>query len=166
MRGLLFSVLVLGFACGKNNEPPPPSSGVPGAKPESGPKAQPGKPASGTGTTMTGTTMTGTMTGTTMTGTTMTGDERAAALFGQLCQTCHGPNGDGNGPVAASLPVKPRNYTDPAWQASVTDDQIKDIIVKGGAAVGKSAMMPGNPNLATDPDELNGLVKIIRGYKK
>ncbi len=152
MRGLLFSVLVLGFACGKNNEPPPPSSGVPGAKPESGPKAQPGKPASGTGTTMTGTTM--------------TGDERAAALFGQLCQTCHGPNGDGNGPVAASLPVKPRNYTDPAWQASVTDDQIKDIIVKGGAAVGKSAMMPGNPNLATDPDELNGLVKIIRGYKK
>jgi len=145
MRGLLLSVLVLGFACSKNNEPPPPSSGVPGAKPESGPKGQQGKPG---------------------TGTTMTGDERAAALFGQLCQTCHGPNGDGNGPVAASLPVKPRNYTDPAWQASVTDEQIKDIIVKGGAAVGKNAMMPGNPNLADDPDELNGLVKIIRGFKK
>ena len=145
MRGLLLSVLVLGFACSKNNEPPPPSSGVPGAKPESGQKGQQGKPG---------------------TGTTMTGDERAAALFGQLCQTCHGPNGDGNGPVAASLPVKPRNYTDPAWQASVTDEQIKDIIVKGGAAVGKNAMMPGNPNLADDPDELNGLVKIIRGFKK
>lgn len=147
MRGLLLSLLVLGSACGKNDEPPPPSSGVPGAKPESGPKGQPARsqPSGGTA---------------------MSGDERAAALFGQLCQTCHGPNGDGNGPVAASLPVKPRNYTDPAWQASVTDDQIKEIIVKGGAAVGKSAMMPGNPNLASDPDELEGLVKIIRGYKR
>ncbi len=95
-----------------------------------------------------------------------TGEERAAALFGQLCQTCHGPNGDGNGPVAASLPVKPRNYTDAAWQASVTDDQIKDIIVKGGAGVGKNPMMPGNPELAKDPEELDALVKIIRGFKK
>lgn len=147
MRGLLLSLLVLGSACGKNDEPPPPSSGVPGAKPESGPKGQPARsPPSG--------------------GTAMSGDERAAALFGQLCQTCHGANGEGNGPVAASLPVKPRNYTDAAWQASVTDDQIKEIIVKGGAAVGKSPMMPGNPNLASDPDELAGLVKIIRGYKR
>jgi cytochrome c553 len=147
MRGLLLSLLVLGSACGKNNEPPAPSSGVPGAKPESGPSGQPARshPSGGTA---------------------MSGDERAAALFGQLCQTCHGANGEGNGPVAASLPVKPRNYTDAAWQASVTDDQIKEIIVKGGAAVGKSAMMPGNPNLASDPDELEGLVKIIRGYKR
>lgn len=146
MRCLWLSLLVLGAACGKNNEPPAPSSGVPGAKPESGPKGQQTGPHAGA--------------------TAMSGDERAAALFGQLCQTCHGPNGDGNGPMAASLPVKPRNYTDPAWQASVTDDQIKEIILKGGAAVGKNAMMPGNPNLATDPDELEGLVKIVRGFKK
>ncbi|CAN5354707.1 hypothetical protein BH11MYX1_BH11MYX1_23600 [soil metagenome] len=147
MRGLLLSLLVLGSACGKNNEPPPPSSGVPGAKPESGPRGQ-----------QAGTQPSG--------GTAMSGEQRAAALYGQLCQTCHGLNGDGNGPVAASLPVKPRNYTDPAWQASVTDTQIKEIILKGGAAVGKNAMMPGNPNLASDPDELDGLVKIIRGFKK
>jgi hypothetical protein len=138
MRSWLLA-LVLCAACGKNNEPPPPSSGVPGAKPESGPKG-------GTGGS--------------------TGDQRAASLFGQLCATCHGAGGMGDGPAAASLPVKPRNYTDAAWQASVTDQQIKDIIVKGGQAVGKNPMMPGNPDLTQDPDKLEGLVKIIRGFKK
>src|SRR5450432_728586 len=136
MRSWLLA-LVLCVACGKNNEPPPPSSGVPGAKPESGPKG-------GTGGS--------------------TGDQRAASLFGQLCATCHGADGTGNGPAAASLPVKPRNYTDPTWQASVTDDQIKDIILRGGKAVGKNEMMPGNPDLVGDPDKLAGLVKIIRAF--
>jgi cytochrome c553 len=141
MRSWLLA-LVLCVGCGKNNEPPPPSSGVPGAKPESGPKGgSHGDQAS-------------------------TGDQRAASLFGQLCATCHGADGTGNGPAAPSLPVKPRNYTDPAWQASVTDAQIKDIIVRGGQAVGKNPMMPGNPDLTQDPDKLEGLVKIIRGFKK
>jgi mono/diheme cytochrome c family protein len=141
MRSLLLVLLLI--SCGKNTDPPPPSSGVPGAKPESGPNQKPQKQQlSGTG------------------------DERAAALFGQLCATCHGPNGQGDGPAANSLPVKPRNYTDATWQASVTDDQIKDIIVKGGKAVGKSEMMPGNPDMVDDPDKLAGLVKIIRGFKK
>jgi len=136
MRSWLLA-LVLCVACGKNNEPPPPSSGVPGAKPESGPKH----------TALVG-----------------TGDDRAKALFGQLCATCHGPDGKGDGAVARSLPVKPRNYTDPAWQASVTDDQIKEIILRGGKAVGKNEMMPGNPDLVGDPDKLAGLVKIIRAF--
>jgi mono/diheme cytochrome c family protein len=137
MRSWLLA-LVLCVACGKNNEPPPPSSGVPGAKPESGPKHTAGLVG--------------------------TGDDRAKALFGQLCATCHGPDGKGDGAVAKSLPVKPRNYTDPTWQASVTDDQIKEIILRGGKAVGKNEMMPGNPDLVGDPDKLAGLVKIIRAF--
>ena len=141
MRSFLLVLLLIG--CGKNTDPPPPSSGVPGAKPESGPSQKAQKPQQQG-----------------------TGDERAAALFGQLCATCHGPTGQGDGPAANSLPVKPRNYTDAAWQASVTDDQIKEIIIKGGKAVGKSEMMPGNPDMVDDPDKLAGLVKIIRGFKK
>jgi cytochrome c553 len=138
MRRLLFVLVVA--SCGKNTEPPPPSTGVPGAKPESGPGHRP-------------------------TGAKKSPDEAAAALFGTLCVTCHGSDGGGNGPMAASLNPKPRNYTDPAWQASVTDDDIKNIIVKGGAGVGKSNMMPGQPQLEGDP-ELDALVKIIRGFGK
>jgi cytochrome c553 len=92
--------------------------------------------------------------------------EAARALFQQTCALCHGADGSGNGPMAAQLNPRPRNYTDPTWQASVTDEDLKAIIVGGGAAVGKSNSMPPNPGLKDDPVMLDGLVKLIRGFAK
>src|SRR5438552_14152703 len=140
MRRVLFVVLATLPAtlpaCEKNNEPPPPSSGSPGAKPETGPSHRPA----------------------------MSADDQAHKMFATVCVTCHGERGGGDGPAAKALDPKPRNYTDPAWQASVTDDQLKAIILKGGAGVGKSAMMPAQPQLASQPDVLDALVVIIRGF--
>ena len=93
------------------------------------------------------------------------GEETADDIFKTRCTQCHGADGKGDGPGAAALNPKPRNYTDPTWQASVTDDQIKKTIVQGGAAVGKSAAMPPNPDLEDKPEVVDGLVKIIRGFK-
>ena len=115
---MLIALLVVA-ACSKNNEPPPPTSGVPMAPTESGPK---GKAAAGAPS------------------------EKAQNMFMTVCATCHGPDGTGNGPAAETLNPKPRNYTDPAWQGSVTDDDLKKIILLGGQGVGKSPMMPGNPH--------------------
>ncbi|HTL33420.1 MAG TPA: cytochrome c [Kofleriaceae bacterium] len=140
MRMLL--VLVLIAACGKNNEPPPETSGVPNAKQESGPG---GRRGGGGG---------------------MAPAEEARKKFDTLCQMCHGPDGMGNGPAAANLNPKPRNYTDPAWQASVTDDELRKTIVLGGQATGKSASMPGNPDLKDKPEVVDELVKIVRGFKR
>lgn len=63
------------------------------------------------------------------------------AKFKQLCGTCHGNTGKGDGPAAAGLPVKPRDFSDAEWQKSVDDDYLQTIILKGGPAVGKSPMM-------------------------
>ncbi len=98
-----------------------------------------------------------------------TGDTAGAAqearnTFNTLCSTCHGQSGKGDGIAAATLDPKPRNYTDKAWQASITDDQIKQTIVKGGAAMGKSALMPPSPQLADKPEVVNELVKIVRSF--
>ena len=90
----------------------------------------------------------------------------AQAMFTARCAACHGADGTGNGPTSDTLNPKPRNYTDPAWQASITDDEIKRIILKGGPKLGKSAAMPGNPLLKDRPEVLDGLVKIIRGFGK
>ena len=87
-------------------------------------------------------------------------------MFATVCATCHGSDGTGNGPAAETLKPKPRNYTDAAWQASVTDDDLRKTILKGGQGVGKSPMMPGNPQLESQPEVLDGLVKIIRNFKK
>ncbi len=92
------------------------------------------------------------------------GGARAEAdkIFVGRCVTCHGPKGEGNGPGSAALVPKPRNFTEPTWQASVTDDHITKIIQYGGAAVGKSPTMPGNPDLMSKPEVVQALVAHIR----
>jgi cytochrome c5 len=92
------------------------------------------------------------------------GSSEAKTIFATRCTTCHGAEGKGNGPAAITLTPKPRNYTDPAWQKSVTDDHIKEIIVKGGQAVGKSPLMPPNPDLENKPQVVEGLVAIVRSF--
>jgi mono/diheme cytochrome c family protein len=90
----------------------------------------------------------------------------ARKLFTTKCVVCHGDHGAGDGPGALALNPKPRAFGDPAWQSTVTDEQIKKTIVEGGAAVGKSPAMPANPDLANKPEELAALVKIVRDFKR
>lgn len=92
-------------------------------------------------------------------------DEAAMAVFNMRCMTCHGLTGHGDGPGAAQLNPKPRSFSDVAWQDSVTDDHIKKTITYGGAAVGKSAIMPAQPDLKGDDATLSGLVKIVRSWR-
>ena len=93
-------------------------------------------------------------------------DAEAHDMFTHVCAMCHGSEGRGDGPNGASLNPKPRDYTDQAWQASVTDDEIRKAILEGGPAVGKSAAMPPNPTLRDKPEVVAALVKIVRSYKK
>ena len=94
-----------------------------------------------------------------------TGATEARQLFDSLCFTCHGTTGHGDGPGAAALDPKPRSFIDAAWQDSVTDEHIVKTIVYGGAAVGKSPMMPAQPQLKGKNDVLQGLVRIVRGFR-
>jgi mono/diheme cytochrome c family protein len=90
----------------------------------------------------------------------------AQAKYDSTCATCHGKSGIGDGPGAVALNPKPRNYTDKAWQKSVTDEYLAKAIVGGGPAVGKSALMPPNADLADKPEVVKGLVAIVRGFAK
>jgi mono/diheme cytochrome c family protein len=90
----------------------------------------------------------------------------ARALFKMKCVVCHGDHGAGDGPGAAAIVPKPRAFADAEWQASVTDEQIKKIILEGGPAVGKSPAMPPNPDLKGKDEIVSALVMVIRGFKK
>jgi cytochrome c553 len=95
------------------------------------------------------------------------GDAREAqTIFATRCIMCHGKTGGGDGPAAPSLNPKPRNYADATWQASVSDDELKKAITDGGAAVGKSMLMPPNPDLKAKPAVVDELVKLIRSFAK
>ena len=90
--------------------------------------------------------------------------DQAKAIAQSRCASCHGSGGKGDGPNATTLAVKPRDLSAKEWQKSVSDSQIHAIIVKGGGGVGKSILMPPNPDLESKPEVVDALVKLVRGY--
>ena len=88
----------------------------------------------------------------------------ARQVFGSRCVACHGAEGRGDGPAAASLVPRPRNYTDKVWQAATSDSGIEKVILEGGPAVGKSPIMPPNPDLAGKPQVLAALRQLVRDF--
>lgn len=136
-----FVTLALG-ACNKDKSPPPAGNDPP---PTSGADAEPAgdkaaSPASGRA--------------------------EGNKLFKQKCAVCHGENGMGDGPGSAALDPKPRAFGDPAWQAKVTDEDLKKVILYGGMAVGMSAVMPASPELRKKPEVIDALIAKIRGFKQ
>ncbi|HEU4403053.1 MAG TPA: cytochrome c [Candidatus Polarisedimenticolia bacterium] len=63
------------------------------------------------------------------------------ATFRHYCQTCHGETGAGDGFNAFNLDPHPRDLSDPVFQKK-TDADLRDAIVRGGAGVGLSPLMP------------------------
>ena len=64
-----------------------------------------------------------------------------ARLYAQYCASCHGPKGEGDGPVAATLNPRPAKHSDHVFMATLSDAHLYQVIAKGGASVGKSPMM-------------------------
>ena len=90
----------------------------------------------------------------------------AQKIWQNRCATCHGAQGAGDGPSAAGLDPKPRNFQNPAWQASVDDAHIKKVIVGGGAAAEMSPVMAPNPDLDGKEAVLDALVLHVRKLQK
>ena len=66
---------------------------------------------------------------------------RGAALYVANCATCHGPRGDGDGPVAAALTPKPAKHHDGAYMNALSNEHLFKVVKEGGPSVGKSPMM-------------------------
>ncbi len=94
-----------------------------------------------------------------------TSEADAQQIFTERCTPCHGAQGAGDGVAAAALTPRPRNFHDATWQGSVTDTHIETIIQQGGAAVGKSPVMPANPDLNDKPAVVAALRAMIRGMR-
>jgi mono/diheme cytochrome c family protein len=82
----------------------------------------------------------------------------------QFCGSCHGNKGAGDGPAAAGLNPKPRNFV--TWNdKTVTNEYIAKVIREGGASVGKSGNMApwGGVLSAEEIDEMVTLINTFRG---
>jgi mono/diheme cytochrome c family protein len=55
--------------------------------------------------------------------------------FRENCEVCHGPKGDGTGPTAKTLTIKPANFTDPKLMGPETDGSLFWKMSKGRGAM-------------------------------
>ena len=78
---------------------------------------------------------------------------RMDALYVQRCISCHGPSGRGDGPVAASLPVKPPDFRNTVETKS--NGQIRRIIAEG-----RGTMPAFDP--ALKQSEITDLLQMVR----
>lgn len=78
-----------------------------------------------------------------------------------FCASCHGPNGDGDGPVAQALDPKPAKHSDGNYMNPLTDDYLFKVIKFGGASVGKSAMMAPLGGSLSD-QQIRNVIAFIR----
>lgn len=81
------------------------------------------------------------------------------------CSRCHGDTGQGDGADAGTLKTHPRNFTDCAAMAKISDDTVFKAIKDGGASVGLSGDMPAWGGGLSD-DDIHGVMKYIRQFCK
>jgi cytochrome c553 len=78
-----------------------------------------------------------------------------------FCASCHGEEGNGDGPLAGSLDPKPARHSDGEYMNRLSDEYMFKVIQQGGSAVGKSPMMAGWGGTLSD-DQIHGLVAFMR----
>ncbi len=86
-------------------------------------------------------------------------------IYTKSCATCHGPAGKGDGAAAAALTPKPTNLADKATMSKLDDAALTNVVTKGGAAVGKSPLMPPFNGQLKDPD-IKDVIAYIRSLAK
>jgi mono/diheme cytochrome c family protein len=86
---------------------------------------------------------------------------RGKLQFESYCVSCHGPRGEGDGPVAASLDPRPARLGDRAYMSGRTDDYLFQVIKNGGASVGRSPMMAPWGGTLTDA-QIRDVIAYVR----
>jgi mono/diheme cytochrome c family protein len=85
-----------------------------------------------------------------------TAEAMGQRVYTTRCALCHGPDGRGDGPGAAALNPKPRNYHDKAYMATRTDAELLEVIRNGKGAMPKWGTI-------LSEDEMKAVLAHVRG---
>ncbi len=93
------------------------------------------------------------------------GDPAAGeAVYKARCLGCHGAKGAGDGPAGQKLKDKPKDWTKGEGLKGLTDQQVVDVIKKGGPAIGRAKTMIAFPKLSDA--EVWNLVAYVKTLSK
>ncbi len=82
-------------------------------------------------------------------------------VFQKNCARCHGAQADGDTAIAKVVKPPPPNLR----RSSLSDAQIKQIVVQGGEGVGRSPIMP-NWGFQLSTEEIDAVVAYVIGLKE
>ena len=86
---------------------------------------------------------------------------KGKASYDQMCASCHGASGKGDGPAAGALNPKPKDLSDKKYVGGLKDDYLTKLVKEGGQGVGKSPMMPPLGGSLKDAD-VNNVIAYVR----
>ena len=75
------------------------------------------------------------------------------------CVACHGPEGRGNGPVAAALTPRPTDFTNAAQRLATTDGAVAGVIERGRGS------MPAFGRILTH-EQIDSVVAHLRTFRR
>lgn len=78
-----------------------------------------------------------------------------------FCHVCHGPRGDGFGPVAGQFKPYPNAFLAPEWQDRFTDGELMGILQEGKFGTG---MVPMVPDYLSEEDGWN-VINYLRTFR-
>ena len=87
--------------------------------------------------------------------------KHAEKLYDTYCAQCHGADRDGNGLNSTFISVQPRDHSDPKGMGDIPNDEIIEVIKKGGLAANKSVLMPAWGEIFSD-EEVDQLAAYLR----
>lgn len=85
--------------------------------------------------------------------------DAGARLYAERCSGCHGDDGKGDGPAAAALVPKPKNFREPVFWQDRTANDLKAIVRKGKVGT----MMPPFAGVLTD-EEIDAVVHYLERF--
>ena len=86
---------------------------------------------------------------------------KGKAKYAQLCASCHGAAGAGDGVASAALNPKPAHHNDGGYMNPLSNEHLTKVITEGGASVGKSPMM-APWGAALGPQAVQDVVAFVR----
>jgi mono/diheme cytochrome c family protein len=87
-------------------------------------------------------------------------DSDGKAVYEIRCAPCHGSGGNGDGPAAAAIEPKPRNFRDPAFWNGRTRSSLRLTVEQGRPGT----MMSPFKGVLTDA-EIDGVVRYVESFR-
>lgn len=90
---------------------------------------------------------------------------RGKAIYEKNCALCHGPAGQGNGPMSSGLSPQPKDLTNKAVTGKRSDWEVYLVIRDGGKVLGLSPQMFSYKTILKD-QEIRDVAAFVRTLAK